>query len=144
MSRRPKPAGVNGTSGYLGAGSDGRQVMLWAFGVAFGSTHGPGLFFGRFEFVARWLPSFSQVTEDWDPEALQRLPGPPCDAGVYVRDALISGCEWMANYEQWVLTHMGEDYRAEVILGSKLSGVSASALGEAWRGLAVQTSRWAP
>jgi hypothetical protein len=50
----------------------------------------------------------------------------------------------MANYEQWVLTHMGEDYRAEVILGSKLSGVSASALGEAWRGLAVQTSRWAP
>ena len=138
LKRRP-PEGEAGSSCYTLALSGGDSLMLWGFGLLYGTPRRGGVYLNRYEFRPVWLPSDTIRGPIWKPDMVPAGQAPP-SLRVPV-DLTVSAIRCIADYEEWVLARCGLEYRRAVLWQWKgPSGHSRQLppqmLPQAWRTLA--------
>ncbi|MCY3704183.1 MAG: hypothetical protein OXH08_01575 [Gammaproteobacteria bacterium] len=136
LRRRP-PGGEAGSSCYTLALSDGDSLMLWGFGLLYG-THRGGIYLNRYEFRPVWLPSETIRGPIWKPDMIPAGQAPP-SLRVPV-DLTVSAIRRIADYEEWVLARCGLEYRRAVLRQWREPSehLPPQALPRAWRSLAAE------
>ena len=135
LKRRP-PEGEVGSSCYTLALPNGDSLMLWGFGLLYGTPHKGGVYLNRYEFLPVWLPSETIQRPIWSPVMI-----PPGQAPPSLRipvDLTVAAIRRVADYEKWVLAHCGLEYRRAVLRQwQQPSGqLPPETLPESWRKLA--------
>ena len=135
LRRRP-PEGEAGSSCYTLALPDGESLMLWGFGLLYGTTRKGGVYLNRYQFRPFWLPPETVQEPIWKPDTIPTAQTPP-SARVPV-DLTVAAIRRIADYEEWVLARCGLEYRRTVLRQWKRSSkrMVPQALPEAWRSLA--------
>jgi len=130
------PAGIKGSSMYVQPWGEG-QVTLWGFGFCFNSspTAVSTLYLKRYQFTPRLGPPPAPF---WEPDAWPQLSRPQSTVACeQLRQALVAALRWLSQYEAWVLTEAGPDYRQQALAAWSHKPVqSATEMAEAWRVLA--------
>jgi hypothetical protein len=110
------PAGTLGSTAYQLDIPPDRQVVLWGFGLFFGSRSAGGLFLKRYTFAPLWTEASDLRAALWRPEELPDFRPPEtltertCLAGM-----LSAALRWIAEYETWVQAKLGLDYRRQCL-----------------------------
>ena len=135
LKRRP-PKGEAGSSCYTLALPNGDSLMLWGFGLLYGTSQRGGVYLNRYEFRPVWLPSEMIQGPIWKPGMI-----PPGQAPSSLRipvDLTVAAIRRVADYEEWALAHCGLEYRRAVLRQWKRpSGqLPPQTLPQAWRTLA--------
>ncbi len=141
FARRRPPAGLSGSILYTCACGAGRAVALWGFGLFYGDPARGGLFLRRFEFAPRWLPTLDLESPPWLPaRVLTRDPAREPELWQSALLLLAEAAGWVAAYETWVASALGQGYRQSCLDGwtyGRLSRPTPPAqLPAAWRGIA--------
>ncbi len=132
------PAGIKGSSMYVQSWDEG-QVALWGFGFCFGLAAGPTavstLYLKRYQFAPRLGPPPGPF---WEPDEWPHLPRPQSAAACeQLRQALVAALHWLSQYEAWVLTTAGSDYRQKALAAWSHKPVQpATEMAEGWQGVA--------
>lgn len=110
-------------------------LVLYAFGVYFGSDSQDGLFLRRYEFSPRLL---SDPGQGWQPEYGLQLRLPACEEECgRVLLLLPAALRHLADYEEWALNYLGSEYRAACLAAwSKRAVPYPHETPQAWRELA--------
>jgi hypothetical protein len=110
--RWPPPAGIVGSSAYRLDVPPGRRVVLWGFGMFCGDRADGGLFLKRFAFDPLWCPDPDLSAALWRPESPPEFHPPRAGAERSSALRLLSATmRWIAEYETWVQSALGVDYR---------------------------------
>ena len=120
---------------------DESHISLWAFGMFFGHRELGGLYLDRFDFCPRWAPVESvSLAIHWPDElpVFTRPQGRP--QWQRARKLWKSLLAWIADYETWVHSTAGLDYRRECVETWLRPFVRAEKTPAAWRFLSQQ--RW--
>ena len=135
LRRRP-PEGETGSSCYTLALPDGDSLMLWGFGLLYGTPRKGGVFLNRYQFRPVWLPSETVREPIWKPDAIPAARTPPSPR-VPV-DLTVAAIRRIADYEEWTLARCGLEYRRAVLREWKRPSkrLPPQALPQAWRALA--------
>ena len=135
LKQRP-PEGKTGSSCYTLALPDGDSLMLWGFGLLYGTPQKGGAYLNRFEFRPVWLPSETIQGPIWKPDMVPTGHAPP-SLRIPV-DLTVAAIRRVADYEEWVLARCGLEYRRAVLREWKQpSGqLPPETLPQAWRTLA--------
>ena len=135
LRRRP-PEGVAGSSCYTLALPDGDSLMLWGFGLLYGTPRKGGVFLNRYQFRPVWLPSETVHEAIWTPDIFPTAQTPPSPR-VPV-DLTVAAMRRIADYEEWALARCGLEYRRTVLRQWKRRSkrLPPEALPQAWRALA--------
>jgi hypothetical protein len=110
------PQGTLGSTAYQLDMPPDRQVVLWGFGMFFGSRSDGGLFLKRYAFAPLWTAACDLRAALWRPEELpdfrpaNNLAERTCLVGV-----LSAAMRWIAEYETWVQETLGLDYRRQCL-----------------------------
>ena len=132
------PSGIKGSSMYVQPCAEGK-VTLWGFGFCFSFGAGPTavstLYLKRYQFAPRLGPT---PTPFWEPDAWPRLPGPQSVAACeQLRQTLVAALHWLSQYEAWVLTEAGPNYRQQALAAwSHKPAHPATEMAEGWQSLA--------
>jgi hypothetical protein len=136
------PAGIKGSSMYMQPWGEG-QVTLWGFGFCFAPGCGfdasptavSALYLKRYQFAPRLGPASAPF---WEPDAWPNLPAPQSAAACeQLRQSLVAALHWLSQYEAWVLTAAGPDYRQQALAAWSHKPVQpATQMAEGWWGLA--------
>ena len=134
--RRRPPEGVAGSSCYTRALPDGDSLMLWGFGVLFGTPRKGGVYLNRYKFRPVWIPSANLQEPIWKPGMIPNGRTPPSPR-VPV-DLTVAAIRRIADYEEWVLARCGLEYRRAVLRQWKQppQGLPPQTLPQEWRALA--------
>ena len=134
--RRRPPEGVAGSSCYTLALPDGDSLMLWGFGLLYGTPRTGGVFLNRYQFRPVWLPPEAVHEPMWTPDIFPTAQKPPSPR-VPV-DLTVAAIRRIADYEEWALARCGLEYRRAVLRQWKRRSkrLPPQALPEAWRALA--------
>ncbi|MYH51124.1 MAG: hypothetical protein F4151_16785 [Gammaproteobacteria bacterium] len=137
LRRRP-PVGEAGSSCYTLAPSDGDRLMLWGFGLLYGTPRRGGVYLNRYEFRPVWLPSERIQGPVWKPDTIPAGQAPP-SLRVPV-DLTVSAIRRIADYEEWVLARCGLEYRRAVLRQWRgpSEHLPPQTLPQAWRSLAAE------
>ena len=135
LKRRP-PEGEAGSSCYTLALPDGDRLMLWGFGLLYGTPRKGGVFLRRYQFQPVWLPLETVQEPIWRPDMIpapQMPPSPRVPA-----DLTVAAIRRIAEYEEWVLARCGLEYRRAVLRQWKRPAgkLPPQVLPHAWRTLA--------
>ena len=135
LKRRP-PEGEVGSSCYTLALPDGDRLMLWGFGLLYGTSGKGGVHLNRYQFRPVWLPSETLHEPIWKPDTIPAAQTPPSPR-VPV-DLTVAAIRRIADYEEWALAHCGLEYRRAVLRQWKRPSerLPPQALPQAWRALA--------
>jgi len=135
FERQRPPEGVKGSSQYCLQMKDETQLLLWGFGFYFRAGSHDGLLLRRYDFSPRLLPAPNLA---WKPEDLQPLRLPESEAACErLRELLPAALRWLADYEDWILAHLGEAYRADCLAAwPKRVATTLTTTSQAWRDLA--------
>ena len=111
-------------------------LMLWGFGLLYGTPRKGGIFLDRFQFRPVWLPSETIQEPIWTPDMIPTAQTPPSPR-VPV-DLTVAAIRRIADYEEWVLARCGPEYRRAVLRQWKRPSrrLPPQALPQAWRALA--------
>ncbi|MCZ0935343.1 MAG: hypothetical protein OXJ54_09200 [Gemmatimonadetes bacterium] len=133
---RRRPRGEAGSSCYTLALSDGDSLMLWGFGLLYGTPRRGGVYLNRYEFRPVWLPSETIRGPVWKPDMIPAGQAPP-SLRIPV-DLTVSAIRRIADYEEWVLARCGLEYRRAVLRQWREPSehLPPQTLPEAWRSLA--------
>ena len=135
LKRRP-PEGEVGTSWYTRVLPAGDTLMLWGFGVVYGTPRNGGVYLNRYQFRPVWLPSETLQEPIWKPDMIPAGQTPPSPR---IPVALtVAAIRSIADYEEWALARCGVEYRRAVLRQWKRPSerLSPQTLPEAWRALA--------
>ena len=135
LKRRP-PEGEAGSSCYTLALSNGDSLMLWGFGLLYGTPQKGGVYLNRYAFRPDWLPSETMQGPMWKPDMIPAGQAPP---SLHIPvDLTVAAIRRVADYEEWVLARCGLEYRRAVLRQWKQpSGrLPPQTLPHAWRALA--------
>ncbi len=100
---------VKGSSRYALQLPSGDFLVLWGFGLYLESTCGQGLFLKRYEFSPRLMVRPEQA---WNLVGLPQSKPPKCIQECEASRVLMQkACQWLAEYEAWVLETAGLAYR---------------------------------
>ena len=136
LRRRP-PAGEAGSNCYTLALPDGDSLMLWGFGLIYGTPRQGGVYLNRYQFQPDWLPSETVHVPIWKPDRIPTAQTPPSPR-VPV-DLTVAAIRRIADYEEWVLARCGLEYRRAVLRHWKRRSerrLSPQTVPQAWRALA--------
>lgn len=135
FERERPPDDVKGSSQYYLRLESGAWLVLWAFGLYFGTAPRGGLLLRRYEFSPRLLPDPGQA---WKSEDLLRPHLPQCESECEQVCALLpSALCWLADYEEWALAHLGVEYRVNCLAAwPKRAVTNPDETPQAWRELA--------
>ena len=135
LKRRP-PEGEAGSTCYTLALSGGDSLMLWGFGLLYGTPRRGGVYLNRYEFRPDWLPSETIQRPIWKSDMIPAGQPPP---SLRVPVALtVAAIRRIADYEEWVLARFGLEYRCAVLRQWKepSAHLPPQTLPQAWRALA--------
>ena len=134
--RRQPPEGEVGTSWYTRSLPDGDSLMLWGFGVLYGTPQRGGVFLNRYQFRPVWLPSETLQEPIWKPDMIPDGQTPPSPRTPV--DLTVAAIRRIADYEEWALAHCGVEYRRAVLRqwNRPSERLSPQTLPHAWRALA--------
>ena len=135
LKRRP-PQGETGSTCYTLALPDGDSLMLWGFGVLYGTPRKGGVYLNRYQFRPVWLPSETIQGPIWKPGMIPTGQAPPSPR--IPVDLTVAAIRRTADYEEWALAHCGLEYRRAVLRQwNRPSGqLPPETLPRAWRTLA--------
>ena len=135
LKRRP-PDGEAGSSCYALALPDGDSLMLWGFGLLYGTPRTGCVYLNRYQFRPVWLPSETVQEPIWKPDAIPTAQMPP-SPHVPV-DLTVAAIRRIADYEEWALARCGLEYRRAVLRQRKRPSkrLPPQTLPQAWRALA--------
>ncbi len=135
LKQRP-PKGETGSSCYTLALPHGDSLMLWGFGLLYGTPQKGGVYLNRYRFRTVWLPSEKIQGPIWKPGMIPTEQAPP-SLRIPV-DLTVAAIRRVADYEEWILAHCGPEYRHAVLREwNRPSGqLPPEALPQAWRTLA--------
>ena len=112
LRTRP-PEGVAGSSCYTLALPGSDSLMLWGFGLLYGTPRKGCVFLNRYQFRPRWLPLETLREPIWKPSMIPTAHMPPSPR-VPV-DLTVAAIRRIADYEEWALARCGLEYRRAVM-----------------------------
>ena len=135
LRRRP-PEGEAGTSWYTRSLPDGDSLVLWGFGVLYGTPREGGVYLNRYQFRPVWLPSETVRESIWKADMIPTGPTPPSPRMPV--DLTVAAIRRIADYEEWALARCGVEYRRAVLRkwNRPSERPSPQTLPQAWRALA--------
>jgi hypothetical protein len=139
FSRQRPPEEEKGSSAYLLQHDPDTLVVLWGFGVFYGSPTTGGIHLGRYGFTPEIVPWLNTTMVPWLPEQLV-IAELPCThtAQQWVESQFIEALRWIAGYEAWVSATYGLEYRQRCVAAWKQQQTPAERLVDAWNQLAVR------
>ena len=134
--RRQPPEGETGSSCYTLALPNGDSLMLWGFGLLYGTPRKGGVYLNRYQFLPVWVPSETVQEPIWKPDTIPTAQTPP-SSRIPV-DLTVAAIRRIADYEEWALAHCGLEYRRAVLRQWKRPSElpPPQAIPQAWRALA--------
>ena len=134
--KRQPPKEVPGSSCYTLAPPDGDILILWGFGLLYGTPHKGGVYLNRYQFRPIWLPSETIQMPIWRPDMIPTGQAPPSLRTPV--DLTVAAIRRIANYEEWALARCGLEYRRAVLRQWKWPSkqLPPQSLPQAWRTLA--------
>ena len=135
LRRRP-PEGEAGTSWYTRSLPDGDSLVLWGFGVLYGTPREGGVYLNRYQFRPVWLPSETVREPIWKADMIPTGQTPPSPRMPV--DLTVAAIRRIADYEEWALARCGVEYRRAVLRkwNRPSERPSPQTLPQAWRTLA--------
>ena len=135
LKQRP-PEGEAGSTCYTLTLPDGDSLMLWGFGLLYGTPHEGGVYLNRYQFRPVWLPSETIQGPIWKPTMIPTGQVPP-SLRIPV-DLTVAAIRRVADYEEWILAHCGLEYRRAVLREWKRPSekLPPQTFPNAWRTLA--------
>ena len=135
LRRRP-PEGEAGTSWYTRSLPDGDSLVLWGFGVLYGTPREGGVYLNRYQFRPVWLPSETVREPIWKADMIPTGQTPPSPRMPV--DLTVAAIRRIADYEEWALARCGVEYRRAVLRkwNRPSERPSPQTLPQAWRALA--------
>ena len=135
LKRRP-PEGAAGSSCYTLTLSDGDILMVWGFGLLYGTLQKGGVFLNRYEFHPLWLPLEMVQEPIWRPDMIPAAQT-PASPRVPV-DLTVAAIRRIADYEEWALARCGLEYRRAILRQWKRPSerLPPQTVPQAWRSLA--------
>ena len=135
VKRRP-PDGEAGSSCYTLAFPGSERLMLWGFGLLYGTPRTGRIFLNRYQFRPRWLPLETVQEPIWNP-AMVPAAQPPPSPRVAV-DLTVAALRRIADYEEWALARCGLEYRRAIMPDEDRPSerLPPQTLPAAWRALA--------
>lgn len=113
---------------------DELHVCLWGFGMFFGRRELGGLFLDRFDFRPRWAPIESLSLAIHAPEDLPVFARPRGRVQWKpARKLWRAALRWIADYESWIRTNVGVEYRSECVASWLKPFVRAEKMAAAWK-----------
>jgi len=126
FERLRPPDGVSGSSQYTLALPGNQSIRLWGFGIYFGAES--GVFLNRFEFI----PREARMADLWQ---AREMTGLPRAKSLTVLSQIL---RWIGDYEAWVLSTLGVEYRKSCLCGFQDGNATRpDQIPEAWRALAL-------
>ena len=112
FTKHRAPEGKHGSPAYEWRGSGRSRVILWGFGFFYGDGDRGGLFLQRYKFAPKQTAAVDFSLPVWKPEQLPELTQPrDVEAWHRVFSLLTQGLAWIGDYERWIISEYGLDYR---------------------------------
>jgi hypothetical protein len=140
FSRQRPPEGEKGSSTYLLQLDPQTLVVLWGFGMFYGSATDGGIYLGRYGFTPKAVPQLDTSVAPWLPDQLAIADPPHTYALQQQLDSqFIAALRWIAGYETWVVATYGLAYRQQCVTAWKKGlQIPAEQLIDAWNQLAAR------
>ena len=127
--------------------SNGKRVILRAFGVFYGNNQKEGIYLPRYEFLPKYLRQFNIINLPWEKNDLPELHFP--------NNSEVSNCvrlvtelvNWIRTYEEKVSNILGLDYRKSTLYEwQKIVGsiIPAKNMISEWRFVETEISEESP
>ncbi len=127
--------------------SNGKRVILRAFGVFYGNNQKEGIYLPRYEFLPKYLRQFNIINLPWEKNDLPELHFP--------NNSEVSNCvrlvtelvNWIRTYEENVSNILGLDYRKSTLYEwQKIVGsiIPAKNMISEWRFVETEISEESP
>ena len=127
--------------------SNGKRVILRAFGVFYGNNQKEGIYLPRYEFLPKYLRQFNIINLPWEKNDLPELHFP--------NNSEVSNCvrlvtelvNWIRTYEENVANILGLDYRKSTLYEwQKIVGsiIPAKNMISEWRFVETEISEESP
>lgn len=133
------PEGVEGSSAYLLALVPAREtscLILWGFGLFYGTEGAGGIFLDRFRFLPRWTPQHLLKLPLWRKDQLPDASVPEEASRLVVAARMCARlCAWIEAYERWVNGLMGTSYHARCLKSFPQATHSLTEHLQGWRDL---------
>ncbi|MYA69964.1 hypothetical protein F4009_21450 [Candidatus Poribacteria bacterium] len=112
FTKHQPPEGKHGSTAYEWRSSGRSRVILWGFGFFYGDGDRGGLFLQRYKFAPKQTAAVDFSLPIWKSEQIPELTH-PCDMEAWDRvfNLLTQGLAWIGDYEQWIISEYGLDYR---------------------------------
>ncbi len=113
FTRHRPPAGVEASTQYCLELPNGCRVYLWGFGIFYADPEiNAGVFLNRFDFIPQLASQFELGASVWQLDDLPRLRSVRSTSEFRLARTLVPAVlEWIADYESWVMEHVGIAYR---------------------------------
>ena len=136
FTKHRPPEGKHGSTAYEWRGSDRSRVILWGFGFFYGDGDRGGLFLQRYKFAPKQTAGVDFSLPIWKSEQLPELTH-PCDVEAWCRvfNLLTQGLTWIGDYEQWIISEYGLDYRQRCTDAWKKKRIPAHEMAAKWHEL---------
>ena len=136
FTRHRPPEGKHGSPAYEWRGSGRSRIILWGFGFFYGDGGRRGIFLRRYKFAPKQTASVYFSLPIWNLGQLPELTQ-PCDAEGWRRvfSLLTQGLTWIADYERWIISEYGLDYRQRCTDAWKKKRIPAHEMAAKWQEL---------
>jgi len=111
--KRSPPEGEIGSICYMLALPYDNSLMLWAFGLFYGTPMKDGVYLNRYQFCPIWLPAETIHGPTWKSDMIPAEKVPPLPRIPF--DLTVAVIRRIANYEEWGLARCGLEYRCTVL-----------------------------
>ncbi len=136
FTKHRPPEGKHGSTAYEWRGSGRSRAILWGFGFFYGDGDRDGLFLQRYKFTPKQTAAVDFSLPIWKPEQLPELTHPrDVDAWHRVFNLLTQGLAWIGDYEQWIISEYGLDYRQRCTDAWKKKCIPAHEMAAKWHEL---------
>lgn len=136
FTRHRVPEGKHGSPAYEWRGSGRSRVILWGFGFFYGDGDRGGLFLQRYKFAPKQTAAVDFSLPIWKPEQLPELTHPRgVEAWCCVFGLLTQGLAWIGDYERWIISEYGLDYRQQCTDAWKKKCIPAHEMAAKWHEL---------
>ena len=136
FTRHRPPEGKHGSPAYEWRDSGRSRIVLWGFGFFYGDGGRRGLFLRRHNFAPKQTASVDFSLPIWNLRQLPELTQPrDVEARRRVFSLLTQGLTWIGDYERWIISEYGLDYRQRCTDAWKKKRIPAHEMAAKWHEL---------
>ena|SRR5260370_37612109 len=144
FTRERPPEGTEGSSLYLLRLDDKRSLIAWGFGIFYTDAEVGGMFLKRQSFMPKLAPTADLLTNCWRVGELPATSLPRTrEEGLIACTLFAAALDCISNYEQWVESKLGCEYRQGCLEKWGQAFVSQNIAGE-WKRLAELCQSFMP